>query len=287
MHKSEGMDGENPTALRGASEEPGEEVELVDDADSTEGMTLLEHLEEVRWTIAKSLIALGLGCVLVMVFLTAFARLLLWPYEFATRGYEHVTMEGLINTSFLGVFSVIFQLMLIGGLGLALPVILYFFGSFVAPGLTPAEKRMLRPGCAAALGLFLLGATFSFFVLLPAGLRASVVFNDMLGFQLFVTASSYYGLLTFAVLGVGLAFELPLIIVLCIYIGILNTDQLRRFRRYSIVLFLVLAAIITPTPDPITFLFLAVPMSLLYETAIYLGSKVERRRAEREAAEGW
>lgn len=281
------MDGEKATAPRGETDEGSEEVELMVDSDASEGMTLLEHLEDLRWTIFKSLIAFGIGCGLVMAFLTAFAKLLLWPYEFATRGYEHVTMDGLINTSFLGVFSVIFQLMLIGGLGLALPVILYFFGSFVAPGLTPAEKRMLRPGCAAALGLFLSGAAFSFFVLLPAGLRASVVFNDMLGFQLFVTASSYYGLLTFAVLGVGLAFELPLIIVLCIYIGVLNTDQLRRFRRYSIVLFLVLAAIVTPTPDPITFLFLAVPMSILYETAIYLGSKVERRRAEREATDPW
>lgn len=280
------MSEEKGTALHEEAEE-STEVEVLEDTGDSGGMTLLEHLEELRWTIFKSLIAFALGCGIVMGFLTFFADLLRWPYEFATRGYEHVTMEGLINTSFLGVFSVIFQLMFIGGLGLSLPVVLYYFGSFVAPGLTPAEKRMLRPGCLAALALFLIGALFSFFVLLPAGLRASVMFNDMLGFQLFVTASSYYGLLSFAVLGVGLAFELPLIIVLCIYLGILNTEQLRRFRRYSVVLFLVLAAIVTPTPDPITFLFLAVPMSLLYETAIYMGAKVERRRAEREAADPW
>ncbi|MCC5840186.1 MAG: twin-arginine translocase subunit TatC [Opitutales bacterium] len=246
-------------------------------------MTLLDHLEELRWVVFKSVVAFVAGCSLVVFFITRFADLLRWPYEFAIAGYEDVVaMHGLINTSFLGVFSVIFQLMFIGGIGMALPIVLYFFGGFIAPGLTPAERRILRPGCVAAFLLFLGGGLFSFFILLPLGLRASVVFNDMLGFTLLITASSYYSLLTWAVLGVGLVFQFPLILVLLIFMGVLETAQLRAFRRYSIIFFLLVSAILTPA-DPITLFVLAIPMCLLYEGAILVGVRIERWKAKRDA----
>ena len=248
-------------------------------------MSFLEHLEELRWVLVKSAVTFGVGCTLVGVFLANFAELLRWPYEFAVAGREMTMVgeDGFINTGFLGVFSVIFQLMFIGGLGLSLPVILFFIAQFVAPGLTKEELRVLRPACMGSLALFLMGAGFSFFILLPAGLRASIIFNDLLGFELLITATSYYGLLTWSVLGVGVAFQFPLVLLILLHIGVITVDQLRSGRRFAIVGFLVLSAVVTPTPDPVTFLFLALPLWALYEVAIVLGARFEKRR---DAASG-
>jgi len=249
--------------------------------DTTSGnrdeMTFLDHLEELRWTIAKSVIAFGLACMLVTFFLSQFSELLRWPYAFAISGRD-LEMSGLINTSILGVFSVIFYLLIGGGLALSLPFILYFIAQFVMPGLNDRELHMVRPACLAAFLLFLLGAGFSFFILVPAALRASIIFNEMLGFSPLWTAASYYGLLTWMVLGVGTAFQFPLVLLILVFLELLSRAQLVAFRKYSIVLFLCLSAIVTPTTDPVTFILLALPMSLLYELAILGAGRIERKR---------
>lgn len=285
------MADEKPPATSHSSGPPPDERsdegrwEVEAEADATEqGMNFLDHLEELRWTLAKCVAAFMAGCAAVLLGLTQIANLLRWPYDFAVRGRDATLFEGLISTSFMGVFSVVFQLMLIGGFALSLPFMLFFIGRFVAPGLKPSEIRMLLPGCVGATVLFIVGSTFSFFVLLPAGLRASIYFHDMLGFDLLVTASSYYSLLTWATLGVGLAFEFPLVLILLIHLGIVTPEKLIHYRRHSIVVFLVISALVTPTPDPITFLFLAIPLYLLYELSIWLGIRV-RDRAERRRAE--
>jgi sec-independent protein translocase protein TatC len=244
-------------------------------------MPLLDHLEELRWVLVKSLAAFLIACILVAVFLTLFADMMQWPYRFAVRGESVMAMgaEGLINTSILGVFSVIFYLIIGGGFSLSLPAALFFLSQYIAPALTHRELKMLRPACYTALGLFLLGCLFSFFVLVPAALRASLLFNEMLGFQPFWTASSYYALLVWMVLGVGMAFEFPLILLILIHLEILSTQFLRTYRRHSFVVFLCIGALVTPTTDPVTFIFLALPMYLLYEAAIVAGVRLERWKA--------
>ena len=244
-------------------------------------MSFLDHLEELRWTLFKSFIAFGVACILVGMFIAQFSDLLRWPFDFAVSGRE-IEMSGLINTSILGVFSVIFYLLLGGGLALSLPFILYFVGSLVAPGLNERELRLLRPACTAAFALFLAGAAFSCFILVPAAMRASIIFNEMLGFAPLWTASSYYALLTWMVLGVGIAFQFPLVLLTLVYLEIITHAQLVGFRRYSIVIFLCIGAIVTPTTDPVTFILLAFPMSLLYELAIFGAKRIERRVRDEE-----
>jgi len=239
-------------------------------------MSFLDHLEDLRGTLLKSLLAFGVAAALVAVFLAQFAEVLQWPYTFAVADRE-IEMSGLINTSILGIFSVIFYLMIGGGFALALPFILYFTGQFLAPGLTERELRLLRPACLGAFLLFVLGALFSFSILVPAALRASILFNDMLGFAPLWTAASYYGFMTWMVLGVGMAFEFPLVLMILIHLQILSTAQLIAFRRYSLIIFLCVGAVLTPTTDPVTFILLALPMSVLYEVAIIGGRKIERR----------
>lgn len=244
----------------------------------TDQMSFLDHLEELRWTLVKSFTAFGMACILIGVFLARFSNLLRWPYDFALSG-QTVAMSGLINTSILGVFSVIFYLLIGGGFALSLPWILFFVGQFVAPGLNEKELRLLKPACLLAFILFFLGAAFSFFVLVPAALRASVLFNQLLGFAPLWTAASYYSLLTWMVLGVGIAFQFPLVILILVYLDILTKTKLVNFRRYSIVLFLGIGAVVTPTTDPVTFILLALPMSLLYELSILGAGRIERLKA--------
>lgn len=256
-------------------------IEPEEDAEEAEegSMTFLDHLEDLRWTIGRSVIAFFSACLLVGIFLHQFSSWLRWPYIFAISGRD-IEMSGLINTSILGVFSVIFYLLLGGGFALSLPFMLYFFSSFVAPGLTDRERALLRPACLGAIILFLLGATFSFFILVPAALRASIIFNEMLGFAPLWTAASYYGLLTWMVLGVGIAFQFPLVLLILVYLEVLSHAQLVAFRKYSVILFLCIGAVVTPTTDPVTFIVLALPMSVLYEIAVKGAARMERRRAE-------
>lgn len=265
---------------RMASGDPEEER-----ADGETQMTFLDHLEDLRWTLVKSFVTFALSATLIAVFLARFSDLLRWPYDFAVSGRD-IEMTGLINTSILGVFSVIFYLMIGGGFALSLPFILYYIGQFVAPGLNERELKMLRPACFAAFALFLAGISFSFFILVPAALRASILFNQILGFAPLWTASSYYSLMTWMVLGVGLAFQFPLVLLILVHLEILTHAQLVAFRKYSIILFLCIGAVVTPTTDPVTFILLAVPMSLLYELAITGARRLEARRARRAEAEG-
>lgn len=243
-------------------------------------MGFLDHLEELRWTLVKCLGVFVLASVAIGVFLARFATLLRWPYEFAVAGREGMAFEQLVNTEMLGAFSVMFQLFFVGGFVLSLPAMLFFIGQFVLPGLNASERKVLLPGAVAAFVLFLTGALFSFFILLPAGLRASFFMNDLLGFELILRASSYYSLLLWATMGVGLAFEFPLVVLILIHIGVLTTEGLAHYRRHAIVAFLVISAVITPTPDPVTFLFLAGPLWILYELSILAGRRVQRKRQE-------
>lgn len=242
-------------------------------------MTFLDHLEELRWVLAKCFGVFTLSCLLVGVFVFKFADLLRWPYEFALRGQTGVD-DTLYIRGFMGSFSVMIQLFFLGGLSISLPFMLFFLGRFIAPGLTAKERRFLLPGSFAAFALFLTGAAFSFWILLPAGLRASVMVSQLFGFSLLIDAPSYYGLLMWATMGVGAAFEFPLVLLFLIQMGVVTTELLKTYRRHAFIVFLVMSAVVTPTPDPITFLFLAVPLYLLYEVSIFVGQKVERRREE-------
>ena len=257
--------------------EPVSELAAEDDQKGKGEMGFLDHLEELRTTIIRSFVALVIGCALVMVGIKYFAGVLNWPLNFAFGDEAH---RGLVTTSPMAVFAVILQISFLGGFAIALPFIMYFVASFISPGLNRKELKMLKPGCFLALLMFLTGAAFAYFALVPASLKASIFFNEMFGYQLFWSADRYYGLLMRMVLGIGLSFEFPLLIVLLVYIGILDTAKLIAFRPYSIIVFLGLAAVITPTTDPFTFLLLAVPMSILYEGSLYASRRISQRRSE-------
>jgi sec-independent protein translocase protein TatC len=182
------------------------------------------------------------------------------------------------TTSIMEGFNVVIQMCVLGGLALSLPFILYFIGQFVAPALTEKELKAVLPLCGSAIVLFLIGAAFAFFLLVPSTLRVSVEINQMLGYAMRWTPGSYYSLLTWLTLGVGASFEFPLVIVLLVWLGVMTTAFLRKYRRHAVVVIFIIAAIVTPTPDPITQTMFAIPLYLLYEIAIIASARVEKRK---------
>lgn len=246
-------------------------------------MGFLDHLEELRGTLIKCAIVFTLFVVLIASFMQEFALVLNWPLDHVRAEYPNLKTD-LITNSPMGIFSVVISICVTGGFILSLPFFLFFIGQFVAPALTKREMKVLLPTALAALLLFLAGATFSYFLLVTSTIRVAFELNEMLGYQVFWTADKYYSLLMWMVLGVGASFEFPLLIVLATYMGLVEVATLKRYRRHAIVVFFIIAAIVTPTPDPFTQTIFAVPLILLYEAAIWVSAFVGRRRAQSAGA---
>jgi sec-independent protein translocase protein TatC len=176
--------------------------------------------------------------------------------------------------------TVIINLCLIGGLLLSLPFWLFFVGQFVAPALSRRELRVLAPTALVAFLLFLGGAAFGYFLLTPSTIRVAIELNVALGYEVLWTADRYYSLLMWIVLGMGAAFEFPLLVVLAVYMGLVEVATLRKYRRHAIIVIFIIAAIITPTPDPFNQALFALPLIVLYEAAILVASFLGQRRTD-------
>jgi len=247
-------------------------------------MTFLEHLEELRFTIARCIGAFALGVIILVFFLPSLTDLLRLPFEWAQGGSEADMLEGLFSRKPMGVFTVMLQVLFLGGLACSLPFILFAVAQFIAPALTDKEKKVLVPGLAAGFLLFLLGVAFSFFIILPAALKVAITFNKMLGLELLWGASDYYSLVVWLCVLMGALFEFPVILVLLIHLGIISSKSLRTQRKIVFIGLLILSAIITPTGDPITLIIMTVPLYGLYELAILVGDrwKVAKEDSEEE-----
>lgn len=240
---------------------------------NAEKKPMMGHLEDLRKVLVQCLSVFLFGCIGVGCFFPLFARFLNYPLNKAFSKETNL-LQGLVTTSPMDIFSVLMQVCGLGGLGIALPFILIFVAKFITPGLNKKEKSLLIPGSIAILFLFVVGASFSYFFILPATLGAAISLNKLFGFELIWSAPTYYGLVVWMTLGVGLCFEFPLILVACLFLGILSTKKLRAWRRYVIVLVLVISAAITPTGDPFSLAILALPLYCLYEISILLGKYV-------------
>ena len=240
-------------------------------------MGFWEHLDELRGTIIKSLAVFLVFAVLVGYFATEFNHALLWPLHYVAQSYP--TLDTKLGTlSIMEVFNMVIQLCVFGGLLLAAPFILFFIGQFVAPALTEREMKVVLPLCVSAMFLFLIRACFSFFLLMPSTIRVAIELNNAFDLENRWTAGNYFNTLTWLVLGAGGVFEFPLVIILLVWLGIMTTAFLRKYRRHAIVVIFIISAIVTPTPDPFTQSLFAAPLYALYEIAILVSTRVEKRR---------
>lgn len=240
-------------------------------------MGFWEHIEELRGTIIKSIVVFVIFAALIGYFIKEFNHVLMWPLHHVKGEYPGLVIE-LGTTTIMEVFNMIIQMCVLGGLLLALPFILFFVGQFVAPALTEREMKAVLPLCISAMFLFLMGAAFGFFLLMPSTVRFAIDLNATFELAFRWTVGSYYSTLTWLVLGVGAAFQFPLVIILLVWLGIMSTAFLKKYRRHAIVVIFIIAAIVTPTPDPITQTIFAAPLYALYEIAILVSRRVEKKR---------
>jgi sec-independent protein translocase protein TatC len=230
-------------------------------------MTVFGHLVELRGRLIKAILALVIATSVSLLFTSRFLALLTVP-----MGDNLPQAIGPTET-----IVIYFKVALIGGLVLAMPVIVYQLISFIVPGLYPHERRYLLIIVPAASLLFASGVAFAYYVMLPAAIPFLLGFmGDIIRQQW--TIEKYMSLVTGLLFWVGLIFETPLVIAFLAYLGVVSPGMLWKNFRYAIVLIAIIAAVATPTPDPINMALLMLPLILLYLLSILLALLVYRRR---------
>ena len=202
--------------------------------------------------------------------------------------FPNKRLVDLINLSPLSAVMVALKLAFYGGIVIAAPFIIFFIGQFVLPALRLREKSLLYQVAGTGTVLFLLGVAFCYFIILPITVTATVEFSDWLGFSSDQwQAEEYIGFAFKFMIAMGAGFQLPVVILTLVKVGLLDHKKLNAFRRYWIVINLVLSAVITPSGDPLTMLIFAAPLHVLYEFCIVVAwfwSWRDRRRAKASSA---
>lgn len=225
-------------------------------------MPFLDHLEELRWRIIKSLISVVIFTIISFFFSDYILQWLLLP------SFEVNAQISLQVLKVQAIFIIKLEIALLVGVILSIPVILYQIWAFLAPGLHSHERKYIWPIIFFAMISFGTGASFAYYIIIPyaleffLGLAPENVTNN-------IAIDFYFGFLLRLLIVFGVVFELPVISIILSKMGLITPTFLKKYRRHAIVLFFVAAAILTP-PDPTTQLFLAVPLILLYEVTILI-----------------
>lgn len=309
--------------------------------------SFLEHLEDLRWVLIKSIAAGGVAMVVCFFAGNYVFQVLEWPLKRAplVGGRDAQVVRVMLGTNQLGVyhvgtndalsplagtnhyvrldlapltigsntllgvtvqpesqspntgespidivslgpaaaFVVATKIAFYGGLVIASPFIFYFVGNFVFPALRIHEKKYIYRGLGFGIGLFLTGVCFCYFIMMPMALAVSAKYAEWFGFKANQwRAEEYIGFVCKFMLGMGLGFEMPVVILTLVKIGLLNYQILKSARRYVIVIAFVLGAILT-TPEVITQILMAVPLLFLYEVSVWVAWYWERQEKKREA----
>jgi sec-independent protein translocase protein TatC len=233
-------------------------------------MTVVEHLTELRRRVIISLVAVALAAIVCFIFSESIIKFFVQYYKDATHGQRNA----LIFLGPLDAFLTKLKIATYGGIVLALPVWLWELWRFITPGLNPKEKRYAIPFVAASIVLFAMGGAVALLTL-PKALEFLL---DIGGAQLQpqLTADKYLGLVSLMIVAFGVAFEFPVVLVFLLLARVVTTQQLRRWRRPAILIIVVFAAVITPSQDPYSLFFMAVPMYIFYELSIIVGRLLKR-----------
>ena len=240
------------------------------------GMSRMEHLDELRRRIVHAAAYLAVGFAVAYVF---HERL----YGFIQEPLDRLHIK-LNYTHPMDALNLYLQVSLIGGAILASPFILYQVWLFIAPGLYQKERRFVIPFMGATVGLFLAGAAFGYFYVLPGALKI-LILDFGKKFNPIVTIEEYTGFFLSIILGLGISFELPILIFFLALFGIVSPQFLWKNIRYAILAVFLVSAIITPSPDPWTMCIYAIPMLCLYLIGIGVAWWVHpSHRKSKEAA---
>lgn len=270
--------------------------------DPNQEMSFIDHLEELRWHIIRMVIAVLVGAILVFIYSNEVVdKILMAPTKpdfISSRWlcdlgrnlrmgdvlcFKAVNVK-LIETSMTGQFISSFTLAFIGGFIVAFPYVFWEFWRFVRPALSAKELKKTRGVIFWVSLLFFMGVAFGYFILTP--FMVNFYFNYKLSPQIEImpTFSDYLENLVYTTVGIGVLFQMPLLVSVLARIGIVTAKFLRKYRRHAFVIILIAAAIITPSTDPFSLTIVTIPLYLLFEASIIIASRINKRQ-EREMKE--
>ena len=234
-------------------------------------MHFLDHLEELRWRLLKSLISVLIGSVVTFYFIDVIIEFLIKPTQSLANPMDLQVLK------VQGMFMIKWGIALIGGFVLAIPVLTYQLWKFISPGLYLNERKYVGPLIFFTYLSFLVGLVFSYTVIIPFSLEffTSVGVDQI---ENNFSINYYFNFVTWLMIGSGLIFELPVLVFILSIIGLLTPAFMSNYRRHSIVIILILSAFITP-PDPVSLVLMFIPLWLLYEISIGVSWLVNRKRS--------
>ena len=271
--------------------------------DSKAEMSFIDHLEDLRWHVIRSVIAILIGAIVVFVFI----REIVTNIIFAPTRADFISAQWLckighkigigetlcfpevhakfLETQMTGQFVSSFTLAFIGGFIVAFPYVFWEFWKFVKPALSEKEKRKTGGVIFWVSLLFFTGVLFGYFILTP--FMVNFYFNYKLSDQITImpSFSDYLENLIYTTVGIGILFQMPLLVMVLAKIGIVTGKFLKKYRRHAFVIILIAAAIITPSTDPFSLTIVTIPLYLLFEASIIIASRINRKQQEKEKKE--
>lgn len=265
-------------------------------------MAFLDHLEELRWHVVRSVAAIFIMMILAFIFTGfIFDEIIFAPsqpdfitFQWLCRLGEVTGVDGLCVTQIpmklqsrflMGQFTMQLTSSFVIGLCVSFPYVVWELWRFISPGLYIREKKGSRGAVFYVSFLFLLGIAFGYFILSPMTIAflANYTISDKIANEFDIT--SYVSTITALVLGSGLLFQLPVVMFFLTKVGIVTPRFLRQYRKHAVVIILITGAIITPSPDPLSQSLISIPLYVLYEISIWISAMELRRKEKRELAE--
>lgn len=263
-------------------------------------MSFFDHLEVLRWHLVRSSIAIVVFTSVAWTYYDfIFDKIIMgpknpnfWTYRMMCElgakynlGPDFCIKEipfNIMNTEMAGQFTLQINSSLMIGIILGIPYLLYEIWRFIKPGLTDLEKKSASGFTFYATFLFVLGILFGYFIMAPLSISFLANYTVSSIIQNQITIDSYLSTVATLSIGSGIIFELPILIFILSKMGIMTPKFMRASRRYSTVIILIIAAVVTPTPDLISMFTVSFPLFLLYEVSIWISASVEKKRKKAE-----
>lgn len=261
-------------------------------------MSFVDHIEELRWHIIRSLAVLIIASIVVFFNIEwIFDRILLGPTKTDFVSYKWLCQLGQFihvdvlclgdmklkfqNTQLSGQFMMSFSVSFMIGFIVSFPFIFWELWKFIKPALKPTELKYARGIVFWCSLLFFMGVLFAYYIIAPFTINFFANYQLSPSFENIITISNYYDTMNDLVLGMGLVFELPVIVFFLSRIGVLTPQFMREKRRVAVVIILVLAAVITP-PDWFSIWLVAIPLLILYEVGIFISARVIKEKKQKD-----
>jgi len=262
-------------------------------------MSFLDHLEDLRWHLIKATSAIMIVATIAFIFSRSIFKFIIFApiemsfptYKFLCNAAQFINVDTTFcgeslpmiiqNRTMAGQFSADIWTSILAGFIIAFPYVIYQFWKFISPGMRINERKHSRGFIVISSFLFFLGVLFGYYIVTPLSMNflANYSISDVVDNQ--IDISSYIALVRSAALASGLVFELPIIIYFLTKIGLVTPEFLKKYRKYALIIVLILSAIITP-PDIASQIIVAIPILILYQVSIYISKVVIRNQKKKE-----